>query len=286
MGKQINSKDFNDLVGFFTLVTDSSLDRIFYPPDEYFSDNQHIGASLLTGGPHCHPLHPEFKPVLRNKLTFAFYGLSVDKYSQPVNLDKNKEELFKVQKIRVDAHWRKVRSHRFYKEISRHAGFKKSIDCLKRKIRSKKDRGYSHPYAEFRFIGMAVEQLVFFMSNGRKAVPEATAADKRAAMAHIKKIEVDLYQKGIKFKKSSQLLRLLNELRQEIEGSKSVRAERSDENSKPYRDLTYRICDRLLRHFGEVSKTLLHHLVSIVEPEVTNKTISNRIKKHSKRQIT
>lgn len=285
MAKQISNEDFKDLCKFYNLTRDNTLNSIFYPTSEYFSDNQTTGATLLTSGPHCHPLHPEFKPILKNNLIFGLYGISDEKHAQPINLDKKKEELLKAQKIRIDAHWKEVRNHRFYMEIYRYAGFKKAIDCLRRKIRLDKAGGYSHPYTEFRFIRIALEQIVFFTSNGRRGIPEATAADKRAALSHIKKIEGDFYNRGIKFNKSTQLLNLLNELRQEIELSKSIRAERSDEISKPYRDLTNRLCDELLNNFYEASPTLLQHLLSIVEPKITKETILNRVNKNSKRRL-
>ncbi len=267
--------------GFEKLVTDYTLDDVFYPSNERVNHGFGISSTILAG-PVFHPLHPEFKmPELHITDRIGLLGMPSDsKPEQPRPNVVDIEQLQLAQQARVNNYWLRVKDHQVFRWLNSNSDFNKAWETFQRKKKTE-GRKYSHPYAEFRFLKVSGFHLCMFTANNRRADPEPSADDKDSAIKHVDKVLDDICYKGLGFEQYSdqaRLRELLKKLRVKIEQSKSIKAERIDKKGwKPYRDLNRRLARALLIEFDEASITLVHHLAAAVGSTLGLKAVQNHL---------
>lgn len=256
-GRSVNGLLLQD---FLQLVADDVLGDVFYAPNER-------DTVTVLSQPRNHPLHPEFSPRIRVRV-----GLLSAK-AQPPTFDL--AALAKTQQERIAEHWKTVRNHYVYRFLSADLNFQnacRTFEYLRQRPRAA--GGYKHPYAQFRFVGIACWHVGSFLGD---VCPSPTAKQRRSAISHIGALLKDMEVHGVGFRgrfRNYDLLRSLHSLRDELK--QKARKPRHD-RAKAFRDLDKQLATELLATFGAASPEIVKHLARAAGSPLDERTIDSHV---------
>jgi Uri superfamily endonuclease len=289
MVKEISARPdyFNSLAAsdFEYITNDSTLDDVFYLPNERLNYGFGISSTILAG-PEFHPLHPNFVRPNRRPIERGLLG-GIRKRSIEINIDY--EALNRSQVARIEEHWRKVRSHVVYRWLAADQNFGVALRLFQQtKESAPSNSKYTHEFADFRFCRISGYYIGTFVANGRKGLKRATAKDKESVIWHIDKLLKDFQDHEIGFDDSYRNHRFKLELialRDVVEKKSESRADRTDD-AQGYRRLNEALTIQLERTFGRVSPKLIESLSAVAGGSLDTRTIQNHIAKAKGRKKT
>ncbi|MBW8364713.1 MAG: hypothetical protein K0M39_09170 [Rhizobium sp.] len=265
-----------DFTQFIALVSDMTLDKVFYPVSE---ENPDMGLMGNLLGHSSHPLHPNFNPPMQQAGGGLLEGGPLR--FEPQFIDYEGERV--KQAGRVAEHWQAIKSNMLFKWLSADANFKKAKAVFEQKRATAKDSAlYAHAYAEFRFLEAVASNACIFLLTDGKAFdwPTPNKKDVVKAQGHIWEV-LDAFDKGgVKLRdygKQSRLHALLTELSDQLDVQVNDRAEPGGKNRR-YRVYIGLLAKALRRHFGEVSPEIVMSLAGMVGCPYSNRTITEQLK--------
>lgn len=249
------------LYDFLQLVSDEALGDVFYAPDER-------DAATAFTEPRNHPLHPEFLP--RNHVRRGLLS------AEPLPPAFDLVALTKTQQERIAKHWKTVCSHEIYQYLSADLNFQsayRTFENLRRRPRAAE--GYKHPYAQFRYVGIACQHVGSFLGDVH---PSPTAKQRRSAISHIdallKDMEVHGVGLGAQGFRNYDLRRALHLLKNDLK--QKVRKPRHD-RAKAFRDFDKQLAFDLLMTFDVASPEIVKHLARAAGSTLDERTIDSHV---------
>lgn len=269
---KVNGSSINGLLleEFLRLVTDEALGDVFYAPEE------RDAVTVLTE-PRNHPLHPDFSPR-----RFVRRGL-LSREPQAPTFDL--AALAKAQQKRIAEHWKTVRNHEVYQCLSADLNFQKAFETFEYlRNRTRAAEGYKHPYAQFRFVGIACRNVGSFLGGVR---PSPTAKQRRSAISHIDALLKDMEVHGVGFGRHGmqnyELRRALHLLKNELK--QKTRRPRHD-SAKAFRDFDKQLAAELIWTFGVASPEIVKHLARAAGSPLDERTIVSHVEAARNAEIT
>ncbi|HMN42946.1 MAG TPA: hypothetical protein PKE27_00095 [Povalibacter sp.] len=251
----IDGLDPSIYASFDRLVSETSLDEVFYPMDERGIDPR---------SPFFHPLHPEHVPP---------GGLLA------IPLDVDIDSLRSSQTRRVAEHLKLVKQHSALVATAKEASFKAAARTFQNlQTRRTSPEGYRHARAEFRFLRIAILAIGSFRLTGGYTDPEPTAPQREAAARHIDSVVRDIQKLGVGFHGDPvRTLLLEHELRSLKQHADKQRRRTRRDSSYPYRAFIARVAEDLHSAFGNISPGIVKHLAQAVGSQLGERVIEMQL---------
>ncbi len=131
----VRTGDFTRLID---LVSDMTLDKVFYPVPE---EKSGMGLFGNLAGHYSHPLHPNFKPPMRQVGGGLLSGESLRFEPEFIDYDGERAR----QTGRIAEHWKAIKSNNVFQLLNADANFKKAIVVFQAKrAAAKEGNQYAH----------------------------------------------------------------------------------------------------------------------------------------------